>query len=148
MCVSRVNGKSDRGNATKKQAVCNDGKNWFVKCPSFWQFGTNWKLLNVNIDIVHEIYAKIEIYVYVATDSTADAASCSKFAAFIWTPEDGKPNIWMHIQHCLGNAKAIPIQEVQEMLCVDAAASDAENLWMWCLASIVNDFRGILFTHL
>ena len=30
------------------------------------------------------------------------------------------------------------------MLCVDAAASDAENLCMWCLASIVNIFWEIL----
>ena len=38
----------------------------------------------------------------------------------------------MHIKHCLSSAKAIPIQEVriQKLLCVDAAASDAENLCM------------------
>ena len=30
----------------------------------------------------------------------------------------------------LRSAKAIPIQEVQKLLCVDAAASDAENLCM------------------
>ena len=49
MCMSRVNGKSDRGNASEIQAVCNNRKNWFFKWHSFWQFGINWKLLNVNI---------------------------------------------------------------------------------------------------
>ena len=46
----------------------------------------------------------------------------------------------MHIKHCLTSAKAIPIHEVQKLLCVDAAASDAENLCMWCLASPLNIF--------
>ena len=54
----------------------------------------------------------------------------------------------MHIQHYLGSAKAIPIKEVQKLLCVDAAASDAENLCMLCLASIVNIFLEILFQNL
>ena len=44
----------------------------------------------------------------------------------------------MHIKHCLSSAKAIPIQKVQKLLCVDVAASDAENLCMSCLASLVN----------
>ena len=34
----------------------------------------------------HEHYAKCEFQVYVSTDVTADAASCSKFAAFILIP--------------------------------------------------------------
>ena len=46
----------------------------------------------------------------------------------------------MHINHCWSSAKAIPIQEEQKLLCVDAAASDAENLCMWCLASLVKFF--------
>ena len=79
---------------------------------------------------------------------TADAASCSTFAAFILTPEEGKLKIWRHIQHCLGSAKSIPIQELQKLLCVDAAVSDAENLCMGCLASIVNIFWEILFQNL
>ena len=34
------------------------------------------------------------------------------------------------VQATLSSTKAIPIQEVQKLLCVDAAASDAENLCM------------------
>ena len=79
---------------------------------------------------------------------TADAASCSKFAAFVLVPEEDKPTIWMNINHCLSSAKAIPIQEVQKLLCVDAAASDAENLCMWCLDSLVDIFCEILFQNL
>ena len=33
-----------------------------------------------------EHYAKCEFYVYVSTDVTADADSCSKFAGFVWIP--------------------------------------------------------------
>ena len=33
------------------QAVCNNRKSWFFKCHSLWQFGTNWKLLNMNINM-------------------------------------------------------------------------------------------------
>ena len=61
---------------------------------------------------------------FLSTDTTADAASCSSFAAFILIPEECKPKIWMHIIHCLSSAKAILIQEVQKFLGVDAAASD------------------------
>ena len=43
MCVLRVNGKSARGNASETTFVCNNRKNWFFKCHSFWQFGMNWK---------------------------------------------------------------------------------------------------------
>ena len=46
----------------------------------------------------------------------------------------------MHIKHCLTSAKSIPIHEVQQLLCPDAAASDAENLGMSCLPSLVNIF--------
>ena len=115
----------------------------FLKCHRFWQFSTNWKLLNVNINMAHENYAKV----YVSTDATADAASCSTFLAFILTPEEGLPKIWMHTNHCLSSVKAIPIQEVQKLLCVDAAASDDENLYMWCLASLVDIFWEILFQN-
>ena len=41
----------------------------------------------------------------------------------------------------------MPIQEVQTLLCVDAAASDAENLCLWCLASLVDIFWAILFQN-
>ena len=54
----------------------------------------------------------------------------------------------MHINHCLSTAKAIPIQEVQKLLCVDAAAYDAEYLCMWCLAILVDIFWEFLFKNL
>ena len=54
----------------------------------------------------------------------------------------------MHTNHCLSSDKAIPIQEVQNLLWVDAAASDAENFCMWCLASPIDIFGDILFQHL
>ena len=38
----------------------------------------------------------------------------------------------------------MPIQEVQKLLCVDAAASDAENLCLWCLASLLDIFLARL----
>ena len=62
----------------------------------------------------HENYAQCKFYVHVSTDVTADAASCWTLAAFILTLEKSEPKI--------------PIQEAQELHCVDAAASDAENL--------------------
>ena len=67
--------------------------------------------------------------VYVSTDATADAASCSifaVFAAFILIPEESKSNIWIHINHYLSSTKAIPIHEVQKLHCVGSAASDAD----------------------
>ena len=108
----------------------------------------NWKLLNVNINMAHENSAKFEFQVYVSTDATADASYCSTFSVFIMIPEESKPKIWMHINHCLSSAKAIQIQEVQKLLCVDAAASDAENLCMWCLANLVDIFWEILLQNL
>ena len=33
---------------------------------------------------------------------------------------------------------------LQKLLCVDAAASDAENLCLWCLPSLVDIFLAIL----
>ena len=54
----------------------------------------------------------------------------------------------MHIKQRLTGAKTIPIHEVQKLLCVDAAASDAEILSMWCLASLLSIFWEILFQHL
>ena len=54
----------------------------------------------------------------------------------------------MHTNHCLSSAKAIPIQEVQKLLCVDAFASDAETLCMWCMASHVDIIREILYQNL
>ena len=35
-------------------------------------------------------------------------------------------------------------KEVQKLLCVDAAASDAENLCLWCLASLVDIFEDFV----
>ena len=58
----------------------------------------------------HENYAQCKFYVYVSTDATADAASCSTFASFILTLEKGELKIWMHIKHCLNSAKAISPQ--------------------------------------
>ena len=83
----------------------------------------------------HENYVQFKFYVYVSTDVTADAASCWTLAAFILTLEKSEPKIWMHIKHCLISAKAIPNQEAQELHCVDAAASYAENICRWYLAS-------------
>ena len=40
--------------------------------------------------MAHEIYAKCEVLVYVSTDATADAASCSTLATFILTTEESK----------------------------------------------------------
>ena len=88
----------------------------------------------------HENYAQCKFYVYVYTDAIADAASCSTFASFILTLEKSEQKIWMHIIQCLNSAKAIAIQETQNMHFVDAAASDAENLCKWCLASLVDIF--------
>ena len=83
----------------------------------------------------HRNYAQCKFYVYVSTDATADADYSSKFASFILTLEKSELKIWMHIKHCTNSAKAIAIQEAQNMRCVDAAASDAENLCKWCLAA-------------
>ena len=41
----------------------------------------------------------------------------------------------------------MPIQELQKLLCVDAAAADAENLCLWCIASLVDIFWAILFQN-
>ena len=98
MCVSRVNGKCDRGNTIETQAVCNNRKNLFFKCPCIQQYGINWKLLDANIDKAHEKYAKFEFQDYASNDATADATSCLILAAFISTPEESKPKIWMHIK--------------------------------------------------
>ena len=93
----------------------------------------------------HENYVRCRFYVYVSTDVTADAASCWTLAFFILTLEKSEPKIWMHIKHYLSSAKAIPIPEAQELHCVDAAVSDAENLCRRCLASPVDIFWEILF---
>ena len=93
----------------------------------------------------HENYAQCKFYDYVSTAATADAASCWTFAFFILTLEKREPKIWMHIKHCLNIAKAISIQETQNMHSVDAAASDAENLslvdivWEFVFQNILND---------
>ena len=68
-------------------------------------------------------YAQCKFYVYVSTDVTADAASCLTLAAFKVTLEKSEPKIWMNFKHSLSSTKAIPIQEAQELHCVDAAAS-------------------------
>ena len=67
----------------------------------------------MNINIGHENYAQCKFYVYVSTDVTA--AYFLTLAAFILTLEKSEPKIWMHIKHCLSSAKAIPIQEEQEL---------------------------------
>ena len=93
----------------------------------------------------HEKNAQCKFYVYVSTVVTANAPSCWTLSAFILTLEKSEPKIWMHIKHCLSSAKAIPIQEAQELHCVDADASDAENHCKWCLASPVDIFWEFLF---
>ena len=102
----------------------------------------------MKINIGHENYDQCKFYVYVSTDATADAASCSTFASFILTLEKSEPKIWMHIKHCLNSAKAKAIKETQNMHCVDAAASDAENLCKWCLASLVDIVWEFLFQNI
>ena len=102
----------------------------------------------MNINIGHENYAQCKFYVYVSTDATADAVFSSTFASFILTLEKTEPKIWMHIKHCANSAKAIAIKETQNMHCVDAAASDAENLCMWCLASLVDIVWEFLFQNI
>ena len=64
------------------------------------------------------------------------------------TLEKSEPKIWMHIKHCLNSAKAIAIQETQNMQCVYAAASDAENLCKWCLTSLVDIVWECLFQNI
>ena len=54
----------------------------------------------------------------------------------------------MHIKQCLTSAKATPIHEVQKLLCVDAAAPDAENPCMRCLASPLNIIWELLLQNL
>ena len=78
-----------------------------------------------------------------STDATADAASCSTLATFISTLENSELKIWKHIRHCLSSDKAIAIQEAQKLLCVDAAAFDAENLCKWSLACFMDIFLRI-----
>ena len=102
----------------------------------------------MNINVGHENYAQCNFYVYVSTYATADAASCSTFESFILTLEKSEPKIWMHIKHCLNSGKAITIQETQNMHSVDAAASDAENLCKWCLASLVDIVWEFLFQYI
>ena len=80
--------------------------------------------------MAHGNYAKCEFKNYVSTDATADAAFCSTIVAFILISEESEPKFKMHINHCLSSAKAIPIQEVQKLHCVDAAAPNAEYLCM------------------
>ena len=43
--------------------------------------------------MVNENYAQCKFWVYVSTDATADADSCSKFAAFILTLEKSELEI-------------------------------------------------------
>ena len=45
------------------------------KCPGFGQLSINWNLLNTNINMEHENYAKCKFWVCASTDATADAAS-------------------------------------------------------------------------
>ena len=96
----------------------------------------------------HEKYAQCKFYVYVSTDATADAASCSTFASFILILEKSEPKIWMHIKHCLNSAKAIAIQETQNKHSVDAVAFDVENICKWCLANLVDIVWAFLFQNI
>ena len=104
--------------------------------------------MNVNIIMRQENYTQFKFKLYVSTDATADAASCSTLAAFISTLENSELKIRKHIRHYLSSDKAITIQEAQKLLCVDAAASDAENLCKWCLASFIDIFLEFSFQYL
>ena len=99
----------------------------------------------MNLNMGHWNYAHCKFYAYVSTDVTADAAYWWILASFILTLEKSESKIWMHTTQCLSSAKAIPIQEASKLHCVDAAASDAENLCKWCLASPVDSFWECLF---
>ena len=111
----------------------------------FWIKSHKLKTTECEHQYGHENYAECKFYVYVSTDVTADAASCWKLATFILTLEKSEPKFWMHIKHCLRSAKEIPIQEAKKLHCVDATASDAENLCRWCLASPVDIFWEFVF---
>ena len=74
----------------------------------------------------HENYAQCKFYVYVSTDVTADAAFCWTLAASKERTENLNAHQTLFI---ISSAKAIPIQETQKLHSVDAAASDAENLF-------------------
>ena len=87
----------------------------------------------------------VSFYVNVSTDVTADGAPCWKLAAFMYALEKSETKIWIDIKHRVRSAKAIPIQEAQNLQCVDAAASDAGNLCRWCLASTVDILWEVLF---
>ena len=105
----------------------------------YWMWTSIWHtktMLNVNFKFMYLLMRLLMLL------------PAQPFAAQIVIPEESKPKIWMHINHRLSSAKTIPIQEVQKLLCVDAAASDAENLSMWCLASLVDIFWEILFQNL
>ena len=99
----------------------------------------------MNINLGHDNYAKRKFYVYGSTDVTADAASCWILAASILTLEKSELKIWIYIKQCVRSAKAIPIQEAQTLDCVDAAASDAENLSRWGLACPMDIFWKSVF---
>ena len=73
-----------------------------------------------------ENYAKCKFKVYVSTDATAVAASCSTLAAFILTPKESKPKI----KHCLSSVKQYQFKKYKKLICIDAATSDAENRCM------------------
>ena len=83
-----------------------------------------------------------------STDATADADYYSKLVTFILTLEKSGLKILIHIKHCFSSAKAIPIQEAQNLHCVHDDASDAENLCKWCLASLEYIFWEIFGTTL
>ena len=66
--------------------------------------------MNVNIIMGQENYTQL----YVSTDATADAATCSTLAAFISTLENSELKIRKHMRHCLSSDKAMAIQEAQK----------------------------------
>ena len=53
--------------------------------------------------------------------------------------------MWTHIKHYERSANTIQIQEAHNLICVDTAASDAENIYKWCLASLVDIFEKCCF---
>ena len=115
--------------------------------PRFSRFCITWKLLNANINMGHENYAicKYQFQVCVSTD----AAFCSTLAALIWPINlESKQEIWIHIKHCFSSAAVIWIQQLQLLLCIDAAASDASNLCTWYPVNLVYIFWEFWFQSL
>ena len=138
-CVLHVNVKTDGATKNEIQAIFNNKKKEFPNCPSFGQFSIHWRLLKSE----YQYWAQnmLDVSFKLCVDwCNRDAASCLTLSVFILTCEGSKPKTEMHIKHCISRSKTIPIQEAHKLFCVDAAASYADNLFMRCFASLVDNF--------